>query len=259
MYELYEKFLKNIDLTNIKDVNFKNNNEYNSILEHVSFEYGVEYLRLIEEQFPNITINNILEFVHINDNYGYPNKCLFLSSTGKSVECSSTSLRYIYHALLIINDYSSKECNLPIVEVGCGYGGLFLSICFFSKLLNVRIPKYYIIDLDIVGKLIGIYLDVNRTHVNIDYSIHSAEFYGSDIFESDFYFISNYCFTEIDKNHRDNYIKFLLNRSSHGFITWQTVFGYDLNNAQLIFNTSLSIEEETPQTSYNNKNYFVKY
>jgi hypothetical protein len=262
MYRKYELFLNNINRNNIKETNFKNNKDYNSILEHVSVEHGYEYLKLIESEFGDIELSHIIEFARMNDNYGGTIKVEFVSKNGTIVECSPTSLRYIYHALLILTDYKKtilEGINIPIVEVGCGYGGLFLSINYFSKILGVDIKKYYLIDIDIVGNLIKLYLEINKEMIHIDYEILSASLYGSDINESELYFISNYCFTEIDEGNRQSYINLLLNRCIHGFITWQTVFGYTLDYAFHILRKIPKIEEEKPQTSYTDKNYFVRF
>jgi hypothetical protein len=262
MYNNYDTYLKNITEDNIKTINFKNNNNYNYVLEHVSREHGEEYLKLIESEFDNIDMNNIIEFANINDNYGEPIKNNFISKNNIVFESSPTSLRYIYHGLLILNHYKeiySNNKKIPIVEVGCGYGGLFLSINYFSKLLNINIEKYFLIDIDTAANLIELYLEINKNNIHIDYKLHSASLHGSDVNESELYLISNYCFTEIDTENRNKYISILINRCINGFITWQTVFGYTIDNTKNLLKKNIKIEEEKPQTSYNDKNYFVRF
>ena len=203
----------------------------------------------------------IIDYLQINDLYGYPKLYEYKSNNGLSFNCSPTSLRYVYHSLLILNHYKNNK-NKPIVEVGCGYGGLFLAICHFSKLLNIEINHYYFIDLDNVGKLIKNYLDLNKSSISIEYSIHSANLHGTDIIEKDLFFISNYCFTEIDKNHRNNYITNLIPKCSSGFIIWQTCMGTGCDNIHDYIKLLgiKAFQEERPQTALadpNKPNYFV--
>jgi hypothetical protein len=257
MYSNYINFLSQLNKENIESISFKSNSEYNSILEHVNFDSALQYLRLIETEFSQISITNIIEYTELNDKYGNPNKQLFTTNLG-SVYCSPTSLRYVYHALTILDNY--KIYQLPIVEVGCGYGGLFLAINYFSKVLNIDIPKYYIIDLKEVTNLIRLYLDINSDHIHISYEIKLSDNYGADISDTELYFISNYCFTEISNEYRDNYIQQLLPKCIHGFITWQTVFGLSIDESNNIFKNKTNYILEKPQTCSNEyPNYFVTF
>ena len=74
MYKSYLNYIRNIDLNNIKSINFKSNKKYTGILEHVSHELGLKYLNLIENEYSNIDFTNIIEFIKINDYYGNPIK-----------------------------------------------------------------------------------------------------------------------------------------------------------------------------------------
>jgi len=223
----------------------------------VSFEHGKSYLDLIELEYSNVAFVNVLEFLNINDKYGQPQLYKYVNKTGTEFNCSATSLRYVYHALLILNHYN-KYGDRAIAEVGCGYGGLFLAINYFSRLLKINIEHYYIIDLDPVGKLIDMYLQTHKEHLAIEYSICSASLYGSDIASNNMFLISNYCFTEVSELHRNNYITNLFPKCAYGFIIWQTCFGYSVVNANSVVAVK-KIEEERPQTSYNEKNYFVYF
>ena len=122
MYSNYISFLQEINSKNFNTYNFKSNKLYNLILEHVSYEQGIEYSNLIMKEFPNIMINDILKYIEINDKYGNP-KLYKIQIHDIIVNCSPTSLRYIYHSLIIIDHYKKTGLN-KIVEVGCGYGGL---------------------------------------------------------------------------------------------------------------------------------------
>ena len=258
MYSNYTEYVKLINDENIKSINFKSNRVYTSILEHVTYDHGNKYLDLIQNDFSNITSEQILEFLNINDKYGYPTKYKFTLKNNENILCSPTSLRYIYHALLILKHYS-KNNPTEIVEVGSGYGGLFLAICFFSKILNIKIKKYNFIDLPEICNLIRCYLSINNKNTNIEYEIHDSYTFGKNINSSNLFFVSNYCFTEINNNYREQYIVNLIPKCTNGFIIWQTVFGYEIENSYRLFNDVI-ITEETPQTANEiYKNYFVYF
>lgn len=272
-YSEYQIFLNS---TTDENFNFKTNKEYNSILEHVSKNHGQEYLDLIYNEFGNvITVSNILDFIEINDKYGEPYTYKFkyndnndilpkniLTYSNNVINCSPTTIRYIYHSLLILKYYNEKNTT-KIVEVGCGYGGLFLAFCYFSKILNIKIEKYYFVDLPEVGKLIKKYLDLNKNHATVEYEIKNAYDSGTDIINDELFFISNYCLTELPNNIRQKYINNFFskpNKVISGFICWQTVFGLPIDNVNILQKKIETIEEERPQTaSVEHKNYFVYF
>jgi hypothetical protein len=192
--------------------------------------------------------------------YGYPEKYAFRFSDGSITMCSPTSLRYVYHSIVILNYYKLKNKTKNVVEVGCGYGGLFLGISYFSKIMNITIDHYYFVDLPEICSLISNYLSLHKNIINIRYSIHSAFNYGTDIDKTDLFLISNYCFTEIEKHHRDMYVAVLFPKVITGFITWQTLFGVSITDTTMINKKIDKIVEEQPQTAnIVKKNYFVYF
>jgi len=259
MYEKYLNYVGNIDINEILKSNFKSTNQYNCILEHVSYELGLQYLKLIENEFSNIKQDDIIIFIKQNDKYGCPNIGNFTCKDGKIISCSPTSLRYVYHSLIILEHF--KKTNLTsIVEVGCGYGGLFLAICYFSKILNIKIDNYYLIDFPEVCNLIDNYLKINAEFVNINYSLHNCNEYGKNIAEKDLFLISNYCFTEITSENRNNYIINLFEKIKNGFIIWQTCLGADIGDIKLIKKNIINVIYEKPQTAFLEKpNFFVYF
>jgi len=246
-------------MENISTSKFKSDYAYNSILEHVSFEQGKEYLILIENEFDYISPEHIDNFVKINDNYGFPTSYIFEYKNGKTINCSPSSLRYIYHSLMILEYFKKTELS-SIVEIGCGYGGLFLAICYFSNLLNIKINNYHIIDFPEACTLIDNYLKLNNNYININYFLHSCNEYGKSVIDNNLFLISNYCFSEISDEHRSNYISEIFNKVKNGFILWQTIFGLGINKLNIIKNPIVNIIEEKPQTASNeNKNYFIYF
>jgi hypothetical protein len=259
MYEKYLEYILEITKSDISNINFKCNLNYNSILEHVSYEQGKEYISNIVTFFPDIKFENIEEFVTINDKFGNPNKYEF-NYLNNCLICSPTSLRYVFHSLIILKYYENRNVSKNIVEVGCGYGGLFLSICYFSKLLSIQINHYYLIDLPEIGCLIQKYLELHNLNANISYSVHSAYDYGKDILNNNLFLISNYCFTEISNEKREKYISTLFPKVNSGFIIWQTIFSLPITNLNIIKKNIIKIEEECPQTAtVKEPNYFVYF
>jgi hypothetical protein len=251
-YDEYCNFIRDCDYTD-----FKQSNKYCGILEHVTKILGNEYLDLIDTEF-QLSFDDMFNFMVLNDRIGNTKKENFYSTKHKKVfDCSPTSLRYIYHALIILKYY--KETGLKeIVEVGCGYGGLCLAINYFSKLLNITINKYHLIDLPDVCNLINYYLGQHANFISIPYQSYDAQNYGKEITSNDLFFISNYCLSEIDEQHYKLYCQHLLPKTSHGFIIWQPV-SWSLENIMILQKVVTLIENEKPQTCCEGINRFVYF
>jgi hypothetical protein len=238
-YSDYEEFIHSI----VKDGdfrNFKSNPVYTNILEHVSSEYGKQYLYLIRVMF-SIPDELIKEFGYMNDLHGMPTKVVY----DGNICISPTSLRYIFHSLLILRNMKSHRLTtVNIVEVGCGYGGLALAIYYFSKLVGIKVTSYHMIDLDAPSSLQKKYLELFNVDINVSY--HSASTYGKDVIGDNYFLISNYCFSEITSHHQEQYVKTLFPKCSHGFLTWNHIDVYD-------FGKSMYVENEYPLTGLNNK------
>jgi hypothetical protein len=264
MYNNYIDYLKQNDLNQLVSSNFKSNNTYNGILEHVSYDLGLKYLNFIKTEFINITYNDIIGFVNINDKYGEPNKKRYIFDE-KEVICSPTTIRYIYHALIILDYYKTTQCT-NIVEIGCGYGGLCLCINYFSKLNNISITNYNIIDFPEVCDLIKNYLNLNSEFIHTNNIFHSSYTYGENVKDTNLFFISNYCYTEIEKIHNEKYTSIVLSKTTNGFIIWQNggnQGSYPVEKADEITNKRIvKYIEEKPQTDAGYgiyKNYFVYF
>lgn len=264
MYNNYTNFLQELNNNNLSKLDFKSNQSYRGILEHVSYEHGKEYLNLVLKEFPNIDHNKIINYCLLNDRFGNPNKKLF-KIENKEFECSPTSLRYVYHALLILSHYKTMKNN-NIVEVGCGYGGLCLSINYFMSDLEVEITNYHLIDLSEPILLIEKYLDLHKDIIKCRLQFHDSSTFGSNINDTNLFFISNYCYTEISESYHANYTNILLPKVDHGFITWQNGGNggtYPVHNASNIINKEITkVIDEKPQTDAGYdiyRNYFVYF
>ncbi len=244
LYNTYTDYVNNIlkknDLTN-----FKNDTRYTYMLEHVSKEYGEQYLKLIKENF-KVSDADIIDFSSINDAIGNPKKYNYLG-----VNMSPTSLRYFFQAMLILKYFESKGHNdIRIVEIGGGYGGLCLAINYCSKYFSsFKINEYNIIDLEAPTRLQRYYLSCHK--LSYPLKTHVGDTFGSEVEAGDdLFMISNYCFSEINKLLQEKYISILFPKVKHGFITWNMIPVYN-------FGKECSIEEEYPKTGQ--YNFYIRF
>lgn len=236
IYQSYEQFLTSC-LTNKLLLDFKRDIRYNQILEHTSIDQGLQYLNLIHKT--SIRQDEIKGFCTLNDSFGNPVKHNF-----GIVTCSPSSLRYIYHAHLILSHFKTFNIPINIVEIGGGYGGLYLAICFFAKKYDIIIQSYTIIDLPVVSKFQELYLSNFSLEIPVEFVDSTT--YGSTLSKPDLFLISNYCFSEIAMEHQKKYIDKLFSKISHGFLAWNTISVYD-------FGFKYTEEPENPRTGIYNK------
>lgn len=214
---------------------FKQNPVYNNILEHVTYQEGVEYI----QQFSyNSNITSIIDKFKINDKLGNPVKYNF----GEFGEFSPTTLRYIK----ILNDLSQLNLNdKHIVEIGAGYGGQYTVL---RQLFKPQ--KYTFIDLSSVVKLIQKYVtQLNFNDILLDFidGTQLTECVNSDLV------ISNYAFSECNTEVQDVYIEKILCNTKHCYMLYNNFNGYTHQELiNIIDRPNIHISKETPQTHPNN-------
>lgn len=246
MYDLYRGYVKSVIET--QDLStFKQDEKYRYVLEHVTKDYGEQYLALLADT--PITVDRIRAFCRANDAIGSP-RLEDYAVLGCAV--SPTSLRYLYHAHLLLSHFKSFANQFSIVEIGGGYGGLCAAIGWLASLYNVRITSYSIVDLPEATQLQNLYL--------VDWSLpFSVNYFHSDTYgagvpvpsEHPLYLISNYCFSEIDAAHQERYRQILFPKVSHGFLTWNFCPVYALGFPNQV------VEPENPCTG--NQNAYVRF
>ena len=255
----YVKFIKNVNVEDITTMNFKSSHEFNHIMDNVSKQQGQFYIERIEEEFPHIRYEDLRTFVNMNDKYGNATKSIY-EKDGKLLYSNPSNMRYMYFALLILTNIVLCG-NTDIVEIGAGYGGLFLAINHFSQKLNIPVGTYTLIDLPEMNVITAKYLVAHKTAVSVPYTIVNANFIEDRITGDNLYVVSNYCFTEIDSVFRDNYVRNLFPKVSHGFMAWQTCMNSGMNKeniAEVVRKPITKIEPERPQTGpAHSINYFV--
>lgn len=242
-YSSYDSFCLEASRNDIAFQTFKSNPKYTEILEHVSQAQGLEYLKLIWTEFA-LGDHEVVDFCKKNDFLGTPTKYRY----SDTLLCSPTSIRYIYHANLILSWIKELGSNkLKVVELGCGYGGLCLAMQYFANRYGVVIERYALIDLPNASQLQKRYLVEYPQDTSLEF--HSAEEHAKDLDETGWFFISNYCFSEISSENQKLYIENLLPKCSHGFLAWNMINLYDFGK------TVVKTEAERPLTG--SKNSFV--
>ena len=251
-YNNFKYHCSNINISNI--ISFKNNESFNSIIENVSYSYGLNYLNNIMKY--NLEID--WDKIKLINDIGNPNNNTFFVNNNK-ILLSSTTLRYIQFTLDILN-HIKNTLNLntiKFVEVGGGYGAQAIFLFELCNLFNITIENYEIIDLQEVNNLQQCYID-QCSVINKDYPI---EVITIDEYEYDDenYFISNYALGEFTKKWQDRYINDVASKIIHGYICWN--FSPENQKIHEYFdNIEKIIEEENPQTNCPPvKSYIIKY
>jgi len=242
MYNAYAQYVAGI--CDKKDLSvFKRNETYRGMLEHVSEEFGSQYLQAIRT-FTQFSLEDIGAFSTLNDSIGSP-----LKSDYNGLSISPSNLRYIFQTHLILSHILCQGfCGVDIVEVGGGYGGLCLAINHFAEKYGVKINSYTIVDLTDPSRLQKLYLSKAAPSLSVDF-VDAATF-GADIPKTDMFLISNYCFSEIPDNLQKEYIAKLFPKVSHGFMAWNFIPLYN-------FGFPVKDEVEFPKTGpYNRYVYF---
>jgi len=185
--------------------NFKRDPGYTSILEHVSKKQGIKYLKKVLKSDKNLFTDN-LKLFRKNDISGNPYTYKF----GKFGFFSPTTIRYI-NSLIELETLFGALDGMNIFEIGGGYGGL----CYIISSVN-KFNTYSILDLKEVVRLAKKYLE--RMNVqNLKY--YTPEIITESMSDSIDLFISNYAFSECNRDVQDLYLEKIISRAARGYLT----------------------------------------
>ncbi len=181
---------------------FKRQPVYRAILEHVDYETGRQYLQIILAEHPEFLKD--FDLCRQNDAIGDP----IVHDYGEYGVFSPTTLRYIKVAGDLkqrFGDLSQKH----IVEIGAGYGGQ-------CKILSdlIGFASYTIIDLPQCNALSRRYLQ--KQNVKNVFFIDNDKLNSVKTFDL---VISNYAFSEIDRDEQKNYLNFVVEQAPCGYMT----------------------------------------
>jgi hypothetical protein len=218
-YSKYVEYVKQIcDTGNLE--NFKNHRAYGDILEHVSYEHGLEYLECIKTKTP-YKMKDVVLFCLKNDSVGLPRRSEYVFEGYGKMKVSPTSLRYVYQSYLILTHLQAlgNVGGEDVVEIGGGYGGLCVALYHFAGYFqDVKMKRYTIIDLSEVIRLQKMFHRAIGIREEIQYV--DASTYGKDIETHGMFCISNYCYSEISGDNQRGYCDWLFPKVSHGFMCW---------------------------------------
>lgn len=242
-YIRYTEYVKNITSSNDLS-SFKMNPAYSYMLEHVSYKQGLKYLAQILSL--GIDIKDVEEFAKMNDSLGSPFKFKF---NELSFPVSSTNLRYVYQAHLILSHFRTLGNPINIVEIGGGYGGLYLAINYFNKKFNLQIDSYSIIDLPEIIELQKLYTSKFNAVTTIPLQVYSANEFGANLPKTkNLCLISSYSFSEIAMSMQNKYIENIFPHLEKGFIAWNNISVYNINGMDAFITPYL--DETVPYTYY---------
>jgi hypothetical protein len=221
---------------------FKANPVYNGILEHVSEAQGNLYLDYIKNNSPELL--DLIEDFKKNDIHGGTVRFTY-PGIG---DISPSTLRYI-KVLSDMKNLFGDITGKKIIEIGAGYGGQCLVL---NKLFTPS--EYTIVDLDESSDLSKKYLKINDINPRV---IKISEI--DDINENFDIVISNYAYSELNKDLQDLYYDKIIKRSKNGYLTYNFISNLcniDSYNREEVFNKfaekRIKILDETPKTFENN-------
>lgn len=222
--------------------NFKRNETYREILEHVTYDEGFKYLEILRSRNDG-TLEKAIETVLVSDELGNPVKYNY---EGFRLAFSPTTLRYVKVASDLSELFGKNFGN--IVEIGCGYGGQAL---VNDQLLNIQSVKLF--DLVFVNKLIERYLENQKFNGEYETAVIDNQLAS----EYDLV-ISNYGFSEMPKELQKIYIDKILSKSKKGYLTMNSGISgmrsdgkFSIDELSLLL-PKFEIFEEEPLTSPHN-------
>lgn len=228
--------------------NFRRNDIYNRVLEHVSQDQGQEYLGVIGR-------NKKLEFTDAdwsefrqNDRYGKP-RVFPYEINGHTMVISPTTLRYAKVLQDIVTLFETEKIS-SVAEIGIGYGGECRLIT--SYLAGIR--KYFLFDIPEALGLARKYLDKFESKADIRF-VNGTDIDVDESCEYDLA-ISNYAFSELNREVQDMYLEKVISKSRAGYVTWNSLSyevmdGYSVDELLEKIPGSSVIAEE-PLTAANN-------
>lgn len=183
---------------------FKSNAEYRAVLEHCSYDQGLEYLELLRVDSIEYRILKLLASEDIGQplTYRYPG----------FDKVSPTQIRYAKVAQDIHLLFGQLN-DMSVAEIGAGYGGQAAHL-----LLADEIQSYSILDLEFPGRLAMKYLQSHGV-------TFSEVFNRSSLVEplSPDLVISNYAFSELTREVQEVYLENVILKSSRGYFIYNHI------------------------------------
>lgn len=205
--------------------NFRQNDVYNQILEHVSQTQGQDYLDVINKNMQVKFTDDEWDNFCDNDLYGSP-KMYSYKINERNIILSPTTIRYAKVLQDIVTLFDVGKIK-SIAEIGIGYAGQCRLLTSYINSLD----NYSLFDLPEVLELAKKYLGkfgkdtadkvkfVDGTHIDAE--------------ENYDFVISNYAFSELVRSVQDIYLNKVILRSKAGYMTWNTLSCDELDGYRL--------------------------
>lgn len=204
--QLYTEFCAKASFDSNLFKNFRQNEIYCQVLEHVTKYEGQLYLNEIFST--KAELMQLTESFRLNDQWGNPRMYKY-EGVGK---ISPTTLRYVKVLGDLLNLFDNLH-KFDICEIGVGYGGQCRIVDSVSK------PKTYtLVDIKSALMLTQRYLDNYILHSKLKYkTMNELSPKGYDLV------ISNYAFTEMPRDIQDVYLTKIIINSKRGYITYNDI------------------------------------
>ena len=235
---------------------FKQNPHYQQVLEHMTKEDGqriLDYLYKLRDTQTNLLMSNfttVNQKLHINDQFGSPNLVSY-NNNYRIKSISPSTVRYI-KVLIDLEKLNLILSQSKIVEIGGGYGGQATVLWDWNNSL-----EFTMIDLKEALALQRKYLGNTIPNAKVDYiSPTETEFLRESKFDL---VISNYAFSECNREIQTQYIQDVIKNCKHGYITWNFIskqHGIDslsIEEFKAMLPFSINEMDEMPATGFNNK------
>lgn len=236
---------------------FKADPRYRIVLEHVTQPQGEEYAQ-VAQQAAGERWGELLallpQIAAENDRYGCPAQDSF---PALGLACSPSNLRYFCQAIQIWRHLERLGLrHVEVVELGGGYGGLALYLHRLAPQFPAALGRYSIVDLPEVGRLQAAYLGALGVPVETVNGLRpDLQF----VPNPDRFLVSNYAWSEFDRETHDWYRERLVRGCAHGFIVWnfhQVFQGFEKPLGGPLYpfvDAPLTTEPERPSTGTGNK------
>ena len=196
---------------------FRSYKEIIDVLDHVTVEQARKYLEEIE-RYSNWNTDFTLALNHI-DSLGKPFSYKFNQGI-----FSPTSIRYLKTFLEIRYLFGDlKDYN--IIEIGVGFGG---QAAIFQLLSNPKSYSLYDLmsTLNLARNFLG-QLNLDANIISYDGTNPQPGINSPDLI------ISNYAFSELNREIQDKYLENIILKSPKGYITWNCLSHEKLNGYSL--------------------------
>jgi hypothetical protein len=242
---------------------FKQNPDYNVVLEHLTKNNGAQYVNEIERLYAEHKVLVDWEKATLNDTLGGPVLYKYqvpinnhnVISNHTTITISPTSLRYVCLGMKILEYVRTLGLTvLDFVEIGGGYGGQCFMLHQLAEKYNIMIRSYTIFDLPEASALQQKYLTKLLLADDIYHVKFMSPWQKEKNLRHDSFLFSSYALGEISVENQELYYTILSPYISHGYIIWNsdkdpTENFYNMTNGK----DHVHVSEERPKTFHWNK------